>query len=45
VYQQLTVDVSQWPKIGDLIAVAYSPKNPDRWTFAPPETPGEHPAA
>ncbi len=45
VYQRLAVDVSQWPSMGELIAVVYSPKNPDRWAFAQPEQPGEHPAA
>ncbi|CAN5729842.1 hypothetical protein BH09ACT7_BH09ACT7_12420 [soil metagenome] len=37
VYQQMAVDVTQWPTIGALIPVIYSPKNPDKWSFAPPE--------
>ncbi|MCV7229110.1 hypothetical protein [Mycolicibacterium komossense] len=37
VYQRMAVDVDQWPTIGALIPVVYSPKNPDRWDFAPPE--------
>jgi hypothetical protein len=38
VYQRMAVDVTQWPTIGALIPVVYSPKNPDNWNFAPPET-------
>jgi hypothetical protein len=37
VYQRLAVDVNQWPTMGQLFPVAYSPKNPDNWRFAPPE--------
>ena len=37
VYQQLTVDAAASPKMGQLIPVVYSPKNPDNWFFAPPE--------
>jgi hypothetical protein len=39
VYQRYAVDVDRWPSMGDLIPVVYSPKNPDNWTFAPPEPP------
>ncbi|MCV7358870.1 hypothetical protein [Mycolicibacterium fluoranthenivorans] len=42
VYQQLAVDVDQWPTVGQLIAVVYSPKNPDNWRFAPSQVP-DHP--
>ena len=35
VYQRYAVDVDQWPTVGDLLPVVYSPKNPDNWTFAP----------
>jgi hypothetical protein len=35
VYQRLAVDVDQWPTMGQLFDVVYSPKNPDNWTFAP----------
>ena len=35
VYQRYAVDVSQWPTVGELRPVVYSPKNPDNWTFAP----------
>jgi len=40
VYQQMAVDVNNWPTMGELFQVVYSPKNPDNWTFAPPEQPG-----
>jgi hypothetical protein len=35
VYQRMAVDVDSWPTMGQLIPVAYSPKNPDNWFFAP----------
>jgi len=34
VYQQLAVDVADWPTMGQLFPVMYAPNNPDRWTFA-----------
>jgi hypothetical protein len=37
VYQQLAVDVNDWPAVGQIFPVMYAPNNPDRWTFAPPE--------
>ena len=37
VYQRMIVDVGQWPTIGQLMPVVYSPKNPDNWWFAPPD--------
>ena len=37
VYQQLAIDVGDWPTMGQLFPVVYSPKNPDRWAFAPPQ--------
>jgi hypothetical protein len=37
VYQRMAVDVEQWPRVGQLFPVVYSPKNPDNWKFAPPE--------
>ena len=37
VYQRMAVDTANWPTIGQLIPVAFSPKNPDNWVFAPPE--------
>jgi hypothetical protein len=39
VYQRMVVDVNSWPSMGALIPVVYSAKNPDNWTFAPPEAP------
>ncbi|MCB1266287.1 MAG: hypothetical protein KDB56_17240 [Mycobacterium sp.] len=39
VYQQMAVDTDNWPTMGQLIPVVYSPKNPDKWGFAPPEQP------
>lgn len=39
VYQRMAVDVGNWPTMGQLIPVVYSPKNPDKWFFAPPEPP------
>ena len=35
VYQQMAVDVNDWPTMGQLLPVVYSPKNPDNWRFAP----------
>jgi hypothetical protein len=43
IYQRLAVDVAQWPTMGQLFEVMYSPKNPDNWTFAPPEIPQQPP--
>jgi hypothetical protein len=37
VYQRMEVDVEQWPRVGQLFPVVYSPKNPDNWKLAPPE--------
>ncbi len=34
VYQRLEVDVDDWPTMGQLFPVVYSPKNPDNWGFA-----------
>ena len=39
VYQRYAIDVNQWPSVGELIPVVYSPKNPDNWSFAPPPGP------
>ncbi|MFY2859766.1 hypothetical protein ACOJVU_08135 [Mycobacterium sp. THU-M104] len=39
VYQRMEVDVDQWPTIGQLLPVVYSPKNPDNWRLVPPEPP------
>ena len=41
VYQRLAVDVAEWPRVGELLPVRYSPRNPDNWNLlrrsAPPE--------
>jgi hypothetical protein len=39
VYQRLAVDVDEWPTMGQLFDVMYSPKNPDNWAFAPHDGP------
>ena len=39
VYQRMAVNVDNWPAVGDLKPVVYSPRNPDKWAFTPPETP------
>jgi len=39
VYQRMAVDIMNWPTMGQLIPVVYSPKNPDNWFFAPPTPP------
>lgn len=39
VYQRMAVDTASWPTMGQLMPVVYSPKNPDKWFFAPPEPP------
>jgi hypothetical protein len=46
VYQRMAVNVADWPAVGQLIPVVYSPKNPDHWVFAPsePPPPSEPPA-
>lgn len=33
VYQRLEVDVEDWPTVGQLLPVRYSPRNPDNWTL------------
>jgi hypothetical protein len=37
VYQRMAVPVTAWPSMGQLMPVVYSPKNPDKWGFAPAE--------
>ena len=39
VYQRMAVDAANWPTMGQLIPVVYSPKNPDKWFFAPSAPP------
>jgi hypothetical protein len=37
VYQRMAVNVDKWPAVGELRPVVYSQRNPDNWTFAPPD--------
>lgn len=37
VYQRMAVNVDDWPTMGQLLPVVYSPKNPDNWWLAPGE--------
>jgi hypothetical protein len=41
IYQRLVIDADNWPTMGELMPVVYSPKNPDNWRFAQQETPPE----
>jgi hypothetical protein len=41
VYQRMAVNVDSWPTVGDLKPVVYSQRNPDNWTFAPPDPPAD----
>jgi hypothetical protein len=41
VYQRMAVDVDRWPTVGELKPVVYSQRNPDNWTFAPPDPPAD----
>lgn len=38
VYQQLAVDVNNWPTMGQLFDVVYSPNNPDNFRFVGPQS-------
>jgi hypothetical protein len=38
-YARVVADVDNWPVIGELIPVLYSPKNPDHWRPAEPGPP------
>jgi hypothetical protein len=39
VYQRMTVNVDNWPTVGELKPVVYSQRNPDNWMLAPPDPP------
>ncbi|MCV7197472.1 hypothetical protein [Mycobacterium angelicum] len=39
VYQRMIVSTDRWPAVGQTLAVVYSPKNPDNWSFAPEQPP------
>jgi hypothetical protein len=44
VYARMVMNVGMAPTMGQLVPVVYSPKNPDKWGFAPPQAP-EPPAS
>lgn len=44
VYTRMTVDVDDWPTMGQLIPVMYSPGNPEKWAFGSPPAPPAPPA-
>jgi hypothetical protein len=39
IYGRLQMAVGTSPTVGELIPVVYNPKNPDKWGFAPNQTP------
>lgn len=39
IYARTVMPVGTSPSVGQLIPVVYSPKNPDKWGFAPPDVP------
>lgn len=39
VYTRMAVDVNNWPTMGQLFEVVYSPGNPEKWAFAPQPAP------
>ena len=40
VYTRMVMGVGSSPTMGQLIPIVYSPKNPDKWGFAPTQAPG-----
>jgi hypothetical protein len=44
IYQRMAVDIDNWPTMGELFPVMYSPKNPDNWAFTQGEAPPAPPA-
>ncbi|HEX7323551.1 MAG TPA: hypothetical protein VF299_11610 [Mycobacterium sp.] len=36
VYQRIALDTADWPTVGDLLPVVYSPANPDNFAFTGP---------
>jgi hypothetical protein len=45
VYTRVVMNVGTSPTMGQLIPVVYSPKNPDKWGFAPTQAPEQPPGA
>jgi hypothetical protein len=43
VYARMVMPVGSAPAMGQLMPVVYSPKNPEKWGFAPPEPPPNYP--
>lgn len=39
IYTSMVMKVGTAPTIGQLMPIVYSPKNPDKWGFAPPDLP------
>jgi hypothetical protein len=39
VYTRLVMNVGTAPNVGQLMPIVYSPKNPDKWGFAPTQAP------
>ena len=39
VYARMVMPLGSSPTMGQLMPVVYSPKNPDKWGFAPPGSP------
>jgi hypothetical protein len=39
IYTRMVMNVGTSPTVGQLIPVVYNPKNPDKWGFAPMQTP------
>jgi hypothetical protein len=35
----MVMHVGTSPSVGELMPIVYSPKNPDKWGFAPPQAP------
>ena len=45
VYTRVVMNVGTSPSLGQLIPIVYSPKNPDKWGFAPTQAPEQPPGA
>ena len=39
IYARMVMNVGTSPTAGELIPIVYSQKNPDKWSFAPPQAP------
>lgn len=45
VYTRMAVDVNNWPAMGQLFDIMYSPKNPEKWAFGSRPEPMQPPPA